>query len=126
LAERNASLVSLGILTGKNCFFSGIAHTPTFLLAICLPALLQLLTWSRSLRLHHRFASLTENLSSFNGSYLRCSYTLSIFTGTRAAPRRAAEDKTAGEYRLAFAEGRLKKRKLPKRGIKIWVEPKAA
>jgi len=46
--------------------------------------------------------------------------------GIHRDARRAAEDKTAGEYRLAFAEGRLKKRKLPKRGIKVWTEPKIA
>jgi hypothetical protein len=38
---------------------------------------------------------------------------------------RAATDNTAGEYRKAFVDGRLKKRKLPAQGIwKIWIEPK--
>ncbi len=37
---------------------------------------------------------------------------------------REAEKNTSYEYRKAFADGRLKKRRLPKRGVcKVWIEP---
>jgi hypothetical protein len=44
----------------------------------------------------------------------------------QADSRRAGADSTAAEYRRAFAEGRLKKRKMPARGaVKVWIEPPA-
>ncbi len=36
---------------------------------------------------------------------------------------REAENATAATYRKAFAEGRLKKRKFPTRGVKVWIDP---
>ncbi len=39
--------------------------------------------------------------------------------------KKAAHDATAYEYREAFVDGRLKKRKLPARGVvKVWIEDK--
>ncbi len=39
--------------------------------------------------------------------------------------RRAGESATATEYRHAFVDGRLKKRKHPAKGVvKVWIEPK--
>jgi hypothetical protein len=38
---------------------------------------------------------------------------------------RAAQNTEAGKWRKAFVDGRLKKRKLPARGIKVWIEPEA-
>lgn len=40
---------------------------------------------------------------------------------------RDAEDRTAGVFRSAFADGRLKKRKLRgQASVKVWIEPAAA
>ena len=40
--------------------------------------------------------------------------------------RRDSRDETSLEYRKAFVDGRLKKRKLPARGVvKVWIEPVA-
>ena len=36
--------------------------------------------------------------------------------------KQAARSETAAEYRRAFVEGRLKKRKV-KQGVKVWIEP---
>ncbi|MGY4224360.1 hypothetical protein ACVMIH_001721 [Bradyrhizobium sp. USDA 4503] len=54
------------------------------------------------------------------GLFLLCWY---LRDSTRAA-RDAGRTETAAEYRRAFVEGRLKKRKLPNRGeCKVWIDP---
>lgn len=41
--------------------------------------------------------------------------------------RREGLSEASQEYRQAFAEGRLKKRKMPKSsGVKVWIEPKVS
>jgi len=40
--------------------------------------------------------------------------------------RSAGHDATAREYREALVDGRLRKRKLPTRGVKVWIEPREA
>lgn len=55
------------------------------------------------------------------GLFLLCWYLIDNARSARAAGREAA----ATEYRQAFVDGRLKKRKLPAQGkVKVWIEPK--
>lgn len=41
-----------------------------------------------------------------------------------AVGRSEGRKQASAEYREAFADDRLKKRKCPRRGLKIWIEPK--
>jgi|SRR5690606_24006815 len=55
------------------------------------------------------------------GAFWMCWSLIDIATSARSAGRQ----ESAVEYRQAFADGRLKKRKLPRRSeVKIWIEPK--
>jgi hypothetical protein len=57
------------------------------------------------------------------GLFLLCWF---LRDSTRAA-RDAGRHETAAEYRRAFVDGRLRKRKLPAQGkVKVWIEPEAA
>lgn len=56
------------------------------------------------------------------GLFLLCWY---MIEAARVA-RDAGRQESADEYRKAFVDGRLKKRKLPARGcVKVWIEPEA-
>lgn len=60
--------------------------------------------------------------SDDRGMFLLCWYLIDCAHYSRQAGR----DDAAKEYRTAFVEGRLKKRKLPARGqVKVWIEPKS-
>jgi hypothetical protein len=57
------------------------------------------------------------------GAFWLCWYLIDI---ARTA-RKIGAEATAAEYKQAFVDGRLRKRKLPAQGkIKVWIEPPAA
>jgi hypothetical protein len=70
------------------------------------------------------FRSRPDNRSQDDrGAFWLCWYLIDVARSAHAAGRQEA----AKEYREAFVDGRLKKRKLPARDdVKVWIEPKAS